>query len=96
MPLSAGDKLGPYEILALIGAGGMGEVYRAKDTRLGREVAIKPSRENSASGSSAKRKNDAVRSAVHVLKWAIWSSGPVRRASQAERPKSRITLRGLT
>ena len=43
---------------------------------------------------SAKRKNDAVRSAVHVLKWATWSSGPVRRASQAERPQSRITLRG--
>src|SRR5258707_924042 len=41
MPLSAGDKLGPYEILASIGAGGMGEVYRAKDTKLDREVAIK-------------------------------------------------------
>jgi Tol biopolymer transport system component len=39
--LSAGSKLGPYEILAAIGAGGMGEVYRAKDPRLGREVAIK-------------------------------------------------------
>src|SRR5271169_1644882 len=41
MPLSAGDKLGPYEILAPIGAGGMGEVYRARDTKLGRDVAIK-------------------------------------------------------
>ena len=41
MPLSAGDKLGPYEILAPIGAGGMGEVYRAKDTKLGRDVALK-------------------------------------------------------
>jgi predicted Ser/Thr protein kinase len=39
--LSAGSKLGPYEIVAPIGAGGMGEVYRAKDPRLGREVAIK-------------------------------------------------------
>ena len=41
MPLSLGDKLGPYEILAPLGAGGMGEVYRAKDTRLKREVAVK-------------------------------------------------------
>ena len=41
MPLSAGDKLGPYEILAFLGAGGMGEVYRARDTRLNRDVAIK-------------------------------------------------------
>ncbi len=43
MPLSAGDKLGPYEILAPIGAGGMGKVYRAKDPRLNRDVAIKVS-----------------------------------------------------
>src|SRR5690242_12339982 len=41
MPLSIGDKLGPYEILALIGEGGMGEVYRARDTNLGRDAAIK-------------------------------------------------------
>src|ERR1700737_4262060 len=41
MPLSAGTKLGPYEVLAPIGAGGMGEVYRARDTKLKREVAIK-------------------------------------------------------
>src|SRR5882724_6340070 len=41
MPLTIGTRLGPYEIVALIGAGGMGEVYRAKDTRLDREVAIK-------------------------------------------------------
>src|SRR5258705_8398614 len=41
MPLSAGTRLGPYEILAPIGAGGMGEVYRARDTRLDRTVAIK-------------------------------------------------------
>jgi serine/threonine protein kinase len=45
MPLTAGDKLGPYEILAPIGAGGMGEVYRARDTRLNRDVAIKISKD---------------------------------------------------
>jgi eukaryotic-like serine/threonine-protein kinase len=41
MALSAGEKLGPYEVLSRIGAGGMGEVYKARDTRLDRTVAIK-------------------------------------------------------
>src|SRR5689334_8233750 len=41
MPLSPGSRLGPYEVVAPIGAGGMGEVFRARDTRLDRSVAIK-------------------------------------------------------
>ena len=62
MPLSVGHKLGPYEIVAPLGAGGIGEVYRALDMRLHREVAIKVSQERfsdslragSPSGRSAK------------------------------------------
>ena len=41
MPLSSGARLGPYEVLSLLGVGGMGEVYRARDTKLNRDVAIK-------------------------------------------------------
>src|SRR5215510_13809225 len=45
MPLSPGTRLGPYEIVAPIGSGGMGEVYQARDTRLNRTIAVKVSAE---------------------------------------------------
>jgi tetratricopeptide (TPR) repeat protein len=55
MPLSIGDHLGPYEILAPIGSGGMGEVYRARDSRLHREVAIKVLPQSFATGAARER-----------------------------------------
>src|SRR5262245_15220305 len=56
MPLPAGSQLGPYEILAPLGAGGMGEVYRARDAQLGREVAIKTISPKLASNEERKRR----------------------------------------
>jgi len=56
MPLSAGTRLGPYEILSPLGAGGMGEVYRARDTRLDRVVAIKVLPRHLASSSELRQR----------------------------------------
>ena len=67
MPLSAGDKLGPYELLSPIGAGGMGEVYRARDTRLGRDVALKILPPSMASDPSRRQRFELEARAVAAL-----------------------------
>ena len=59
MPLKAGTRLGPYEVVAAIGAGGMGEVYRAHDSRLGREVAVKVLPEEAAGEPTRLRRFEA-------------------------------------
>src|ERR1043165_2218519 len=56
MSLTSGSKLGPYEIQSQLGAGGMGEVYRARDTRLERTVAIKVLPEHLSSNADAKQR----------------------------------------
>ena len=67
MTLSFGSRLGPYEIVALLGAGGMGEVYRAHDPRLGREVAIKTIHERPAADEAARRRFTRETRAVAAL-----------------------------
>src|SRR5499426_1796895 len=61
MPLTIGTRLGPYEVVAPVGAGGMGEVYRARDTRLGRDVAVKvlPSHLSESSEARARFEREA-------------------------------------
>ena len=65
--LIAGTKLGPYEIVAPLGSGGMGEVYRARDPRLGREVAIKVVPESFASDPNRLRRFEQEARAVGAL-----------------------------
>ena len=67
MPLSPGVHLGPYEIVSQIGAGGMGEVYRARDTRLGRDVALKILPEAFASDTERMRRFEQEARAVAAL-----------------------------
>ena len=67
MALGAGTKLGRYEILAPIGAGGMGEVYRARDSQLGRDVAIKILPESLAGDSERLRRFEQEARSVGAL-----------------------------
>ena len=70
MPLSSGTKLGPYEILSPLGAGGMGEVYRAKDTRLDRTVAIKVLPSHLSSNPELKQRMEREAKAISSLQHA--------------------------
>jgi serine/threonine protein kinase len=74
MPLSAGNKLGPYKILAAIGAGGMGEVYRAEDDRLNRTVAIKVS--NAQFSERFEREAKSIAALNHPNICQIYDVGP--------------------
>src|SRR5215468_9583345 len=67
MGLRSGTKLGPYEILTPLGAGGMGEVYSARDTRLDRTVAVKILPEHLSSNSEAKQRFDREARAISSL-----------------------------
>jgi serine/threonine protein kinase len=67
MPLTAGSRLGPYEIVSPLGAGGMGEVYKARDTRLDRTVAIKVLPAHVASDPDLRQRLDREARAVAAL-----------------------------
>ncbi len=66
-PLAVGSRLGPYEVLQPLGAGGMGEVYRARDTRLGREVAVKRLRPDLAGSEERRRRFEREARAASAL-----------------------------
>src|SRR5450759_3546587 len=93
MPLSVGDKLGPYEILAPIGAGGMGEVYKARDTRLDRLVAIKVSKTEFSE--RFEREARAVAALNHPNICTLYDVGPnylVMELVEGESPKGPLPL----
>ncbi len=74
MALTSGTRLGPYEILAPIGAGGMGEVYKAKDTRLDRTVAIKVLPEHLAESPERKARFEREAKAISQLNHRVLSA----------------------
>src|SRR5262249_46484996 len=93
MPLNPSDKLGPYEVLDKIGEGGMGEVYKARDTRLNREVAIKVSAERFSQ--RFEREARAIAALNHPNICTLYDVGPnylVMEYVQGEAPKGPMPL----
>src|SRR5580658_2713609 len=93
MSLAVGSKLGPYEILSALGAGGMGEVYRARDPRMGRDVAIKISAERFSDRFS--REVHAVAALNHPNICHLYDVGPnflVMELVEGESPKGPLPL----
>ena len=93
MPLAGGERLGPYEILGKIGAGGMGEVYRARDTRVGRDVAIKVSKDEFSE--RFEREARAVAALSHANICHLYDVGPnylVMELVEGESPKGPLPL----
>ncbi len=93
MQLASGSKLGAYEIIAMVGAGGMGEVYRARDTRLNREVAIKVSKERFSD--RFEREARAVAALNHPNICTLYDVGPdylVMEYIEGESPKGPMPL----
>src|SRR5216684_6154948 len=93
MPLSVGDRLGPYEVVALIGKGGMGEVYRARDPRLNRDVAIKISAAQFSE--RFEREAKAIAALNHPNICQIYDVGPnylVMEYIEGESPKGPMAL----
>ena len=93
MQLATGEKLGPYEIIALIGTGGMGEVYRARDSRLNREVAVKVSKDRFSD--RFEREARAVAALNHPNICTLYDVGPdylVMEFIEGESPKGPMPL----
>lgn len=93
MAFSAGDRLGPYEILGSLGAGGMGEVYRARDPRVGRDVAIKVSKDQFSE--RFEREARAIAALNHPNICHLYDVGPnylVMELVEGESPKGPLPL----